>query len=136
MEATPATPKTLTFDEAVAYVAQPDHAAFVYVPVFDEQNPEEATGARVLVLFSDAEGIKLHYAAGPLFMHAFFEDEVMPVAEVPEKARALRYIPTLYQEEYFTTNLQAAIQALMENARTIMDGKVPQKRKVIPLNVV
>lgn len=126
-------PTTMTFDETLAYVGQGNHAAFVYLPVF-EDNPEEATGVRLLVLFHDEEGIKLRYAAGPLFMHAFFEDEIMPIAEAPEKARALRYIPTVYEEEMFTTNLQSAIQALMENARTVASGKIPQKKKVIPLH--
>ncbi|MBS4098423.1 MAG: hypothetical protein KGZ83_16500 [Sulfuricella sp.] len=126
-------PIPLTFEDALTYVAQADHAAFVYRPVF-EDNPEEATGARVLVLFSDDEGVKLRYAAGPLFMHAFFEDEIMPVAEAPEKARAMRYIPTRYEEEMFTSNLQNAIQALMENARLVANGEVPQKKKIIPLH--
>lgn len=129
------TPTTMTFDESVAYVGQGNHAAFVYRPVFEE-NPEEATGARVLVLFRDDEGVKLRYAAGPLFMHAFFEDEIMPVADAPEKARVLRYIPTVYEEEMFTTNLQNAIQALMGNAQQIANGNIPQKRKVIPLHAV
>lgn len=129
------TPTTMTFDETLAYVSQADHAAFVYLPVF-EDNPEEASGVRILVLFSDDEGIKLRYAAGPLFMHAFFEDEIMPIAEAPEKARNLRYIPTVYEEEMFTSNLQNAIQALMENARAVAGGVVPQKKKVIPLHPV
>lgn len=130
---TPATPTSMTFDETLAYLAQPGQAAFVFVPVF-EDSPEEATGARVLVLFRDGEGIKLRYAAGPLFMHAFFEDEIMPLEETPEKARALRYIPTLYQEEFFVTNLQNAIQSLMQGARDLAGGVVPQQKKIIPLH--
>lgn len=130
---TPATPSSMTFDETLTYLSQPGHAAFVYLPVF-EDSPEEATGARVLVLFHDDEGIKLRYAAGPLFMHAFFEDEIMPLAEAPEKARSLRYIPTLYQEEFFVTNLQSAIQSLMQGARDLAGGVVPQKKKIIPLH--
>lgn len=130
---TPATPSSMTFDETLTYLSQPGHAAFVYLPVF-EDSPEEATGARVLVLFHDDEGIKLRYAAGPLFMHAFFEDEIMPLAEAPEKARALRYIPTNYQEEYFTSNLQSAIQSLMQGARDLLGGGTPQQKKIIPLH--
>lgn len=132
---TPATPTSMTFDETLAYLAQPGQAAFVFVPVF-EDSPEEATGARVLVLFRDDEGIKLRYAAGPLFMHAFFEDEIMPLEEAPEKARALRYIPTFYQEEFFVTNLQNAIQSLMQGARDLAAGIVPKQKKVIPLQPV
>lgn len=130
---TPATPSSMTFDETLTYLSQPGHAAFVYLPVF-EDSPEEATGARVLVLFHDDEGIKLRYAAGPLFMHAFFEDEIMPLAEAPEKARSLRYIRTMYQEEFFVTNLQSAIQSLMQGARDLAGGVVPQKKKIIPLH--
>jgi len=132
---TPAPPSSMTFDETLTYLSQPGHAAFVYLPVF-EDSPEEATGARVLVLFHDDEGIKLRYAAGPLFMHAFFEDEIMPLEEAPKKARALRYIPTLYQEEFFVTNLQSAIQSLMQGARDLAGGVVPRQKKVIPLHPV
>lgn len=131
----PSTPSSMTFDETLAYLAQPGLAAFVYLPVFDD-SPEEASGARVLVLFRDDEGIKLRYAAGPLFMHAFFEDEIMPLAEAPEKARALRYIPTLYQEEFFVSNLQNAIQSLMQGARDLAGGAAPRQKKIIPLQPV
>ena len=130
---TPATPSSMTFDETLTYLSQPGHAAFVYLPVF-EDSPEEATGARVLVLFHDDEGVKLRYAAGPLFMHAFFEDEIMPLAEAPEKARSLRYIATTYQEEYFTSNLQSAIQSLMQGARDLLSGGAPRQKKIIPLH--
>jgi hypothetical protein len=129
-----AAPSSMTFEETLSYLAQPGLAAFVYLPVFEEENPEEAAGARVLVLFRDDEGVKLRYAAGPLFMHAFFEDEIMPLADAPEKARALRYIPTHYQEEIFTSNLQNAIQSLMQGARDVAGGVAPKQRKVIPLH--
>jgi len=128
-----ATPTNKTFEETLSYLAQPGMAAFVYSPVFEEDT-DEASGARVLVLFRDDEGIKLRYAAGPLFMHAFFEDEIMPLAEAPEKARSLRYIPTLYQEEFFTSNLQNAIQALMQGARDLAGGAAPKQKKIIPLH--
>jgi hypothetical protein len=127
-----AAPSSMAFEETLAYLAQPGLAAFVYLPVF-EDSPEEASGARVLVLFRDDEGIKLRYAAGPLFMHAFFEDETMPLAEAPEKARTLRYIPTQYQDEFFTTNLQNAIQSLMQGARALANGEAPQQKRIIPL---
>lgn len=126
-------PSNLSFEETLAYLKPENSAAFVYLPVF-EDDAEEATGARVLVLFRDGGEIKLRYAAGPLFMHAFFEDEIMAFADIPEKAMALRYIPTIYQDEFFHTNLQNAIQALMEGARAIMGGAAPQKKKIIPLH--
>ena len=137
METTqPAAPSSQPFEETLAYLKKSENgAAFVYVPVFEE-GADEVTGVRVLVLFRDGDDIKLRYAAGPLFMHAFFEDEIMPLADIPEKATALRYIPTVYQDEFFNSNLQNAIQALMENARALMAGTVPQKKKVIPLHPV
>lgn len=122
----PAAPPNLTFEETLAYLATENTAAFASLPVF-EDNPEEASGARVLVLFRDRDGIKLHYAAGPLFMHAFFEDEVMPLADIPEKATALHYIPTIYQAEFFNTSLQNAIQSLQKGTRTLMAGELPKK---------
>ena len=128
-----AVPTNKTFEETLTYLAQPGMAAFVYSPVFEE-GTEEASGARVLVLFRDDEGIKLHYAAGPLFMHAFFEDEIMPLAEIPEKARSLRYIPTFYQEEFFASNLQNAIQSLMQGARDLAGGAAPKQKKIIPVH--
>lgn len=130
-----AAPSSLSFEETLAYLNVENNAAFVFVPVF-EDGAEEASGVRVLVLFRDGEGVKLRYAAGPLFMHAFFEDEIMPLAEIPEKAMSLRYIPTLYQDEFFHTNLQNAIQVLMEGARALASGTVPKKKKVIPLHPV
>ena len=113
------TPTSLSFEETLAYLAAENSAAFVYLPVFEE-NLEAASGARVLVLFRDSDGIKLRYAAGPLFMHAFFEDEIMPLADIPEKATTLRYIPTIYQDDFFYASLQNAIQSLMKGARTLM----------------
>lgn len=130
----PAAPPNLSFDETLAYLAAENTAAFASLPVF-EDNPEEASGARVLVLFRDRDGIKLHYAAGPLFMHAFFEDEIIPLADIPEKAMALRYIPTIYQAEFFNTSLQNAIQSLMKGARTLRGDELLQK-KIIPLHPV
>lgn len=130
-----AVPSSLSFEETLAYLNAENSAAFVFVPVF-EDGTEDASGVRVLVLFRDSDGIKLRYAAGPLFMHAFFEDEIMPLADIPEKAAALRYIPTLYQDEFFHSSLQNAIQALMEGARALAGGTVPQKKKIIPLHPV
>lgn len=114
----PAAPSSLSFEETLAYLTAENTAAFVCLPVF-EDDTEEASGARVLVLFRDDDGIKLHYAAGPLFMHTFFDNEIMPLAEIPEKATALRYIPTVYQGDFFDTTLQSAIQALMKGAQTL-----------------
>ena len=133
--ATPTTPSSLSFEETLVYLEQESRAAFVYLPVF-EDDLEAASGARVLVLFRDSDGIKLRYAAGPLFMHAFFEDEIMPLADIPEKATALRYIPTIYQDDFFYASLQNAIQSLMKGARALMDGTAPQPKKVIPLHPV
>ena len=127
-------PGNLSFEETLAYLAEENTAAFVSLPVFEDDG--EATGARVLVLFRDSDGIKLRYAAGPLFMLAFFEDEIMPLADIPEKATALRYIPTIYQDEFFHTSLQNAIQALMKGARALVDGTAPQQKKVIPLHPI
>lgn len=130
----PAVPPNLSFKETLAYLAAKNTAAFASLPVF-EDNPEEASGARVLVLFRDGDGIKLHYAAGPLFMHAFFEDEIIPLADIPEKATALRYIPTIYQAEFFNTSLQNAIQSLLKGARTLI-GDAALQKKIIPLHPV
>lgn len=106
----------LSFDEAVAHVAQSGQVAFAAVPVFGDDD-EAAEGARIFLLEGDgAGGVKLRFVAGPFFSNAYAANEVLPAAEAPDSVRELRFIPSRWQEGWLDEQIQTLIQKLVKAA--------------------
>ena len=106
----------LSFDEAVQYVMQRRAAAFAVTPVFDEDH-ELAAGARVFLLAPEGQGgYCLHFIAGPFFSAAYAANDKMPAEEIPERVRELRFMPTRYEEDWLSDQIQLLIQKLMQAA--------------------
>ena len=107
----------LSFDEAVHYVQQhAGEAAFVAVPVFGD-NDDSAEGARVFVLEADGAGAwRMHFVAGPFFANAFAANETLAPADVPERVRELRFLPTQLDEAWLSEQVQILIQKLMQGS--------------------
>ncbi len=109
----------MSFDEAVRFVqGHPDQAAFSAMPVFGDRSDNEeqrAEGARVFVLEADGAGsYHMRFIAGPFFSNAFAAHETMTVAEIPERARELRFMPTRVEEDWLAEQVQVLIQKLMQ----------------------
>lgn len=108
----------LSFDEALARVTRDGGAAFAVTPVFDEDQ-EAAAGARVFVLMPGAAGgVALRFVAGPFFATAFAANETIPIDEIPDSVRALRFMPTQADEAWFTGQVQLLVQKLMRGTGT------------------
>lgn len=109
----------MNFDQALHYVQQEaGRAAFAAMPVFGERDDDEeqrAEGAKVFLLEADGAGSwRLHFIAGPFFANAFAAHETLSPAEVPESVKELRFMPTRYQDEWLTGQIQILIQKLMQ----------------------
>lgn len=109
----------LSFDAAVLLVQQqPTHAAFAAVPVFGDNN-EAAEGARIFILRADGAGsYRLHFIAGPFFSEAFAAHETLAPAEVSERIRELRFLPTQLEEAWLDEQVQIMIQKLLQASGT------------------
>jgi hypothetical protein len=104
----------LSFDEAVQYVVQRNAAAFAVHPVFEEEDDESPSGARVFVLAADGKGgWFLRFLAGRLFYGAYAADDVIAAGDVPERVRELRFLPTRFEEDWFSDQIQMLIGKLM-----------------------
>lgn len=104
----------LSFDEAVQYVVQRQAAAFAVHPVFEEEDDEAPSGARVFVLAADGKGgWFLRFLAGRFFSGAYAADDVIAAGDVPDRVRELRFLPTRVEEEWFSDQIQALIGKLM-----------------------
>lgn len=104
----------LSFDEAVQYVLQHDAAAFAVHPVFEEEDDESPSGARVFVLAADGKGgWFLRFLAGRFFSGAYAADDVIAAADIPERVRELRFLPTHFEEDWFSDQIQMLIGKLM-----------------------
>ena len=104
----------LSFDEAVQHVVQRDAAAFAVHPVFEEEDDESPSGARVFVLAADGKGgWYLRFLAGRFFSGAYAADDVIAAGDVPERVRELRFLPTRFEEEWFSDQIQVLIGKLM-----------------------
>lgn len=116
----------LSFDRAVHYVRQqPGSAAFAAVPVFGERTDDaeqRAEGARVFILEADGAGShRLRFIAAPFFANVHAVSEIMSADEIPERIRALRFMPTRYEEDWFESQVQVLIQKLMQASGTMSD---------------
>lgn len=109
----------LSFDGAVQYVLQRQAAAFAVHPVFEEEDDEAPSGARVFVLAADGKGgWFLRFLAGRFFSGAYAADDVIAAEDVPERVRELRFLPTRFEEAWFTEQIQVLIGKLMSASGT------------------
>jgi hypothetical protein len=112
--AAPPSGHRLNFDEAVAHVCQRREAAFAVTPVFDEDH-ELAAGARVFLLAPEGQSeYSLRFVAGPFFSAAYAANEKLAPAEMPERVRELRFLPTRFEEDWLSDQIQLLIQKLMQ----------------------
>ncbi len=106
--------KRFSFDEAVQHVLQHNAAAFATHPVFEEDDDESPSGARVFVLAADGKGgYFLRFLAGRFFSGAYAADDVIAAADIPERVRELRFLPTRFEENWFSDQIQVLIGKLM-----------------------
>lgn len=104
----------MSFDDAVEYVLQRRAAAFAVTPVFDDDH-ELAAGARVFVLVTDGKnGYRMHFIAGPFFSAAHAANDDLSADEIPDRVRELRFMPTRFEEDWLTDQVQLLIQKLMQ----------------------
>lgn len=104
----------LSFDEAVQYVLKNSAAAFTVHPVFEEDDDESPSGARVFVLASDGKGgYFMRFLAGRFFSGAYAANDVIEVGDIPERVRELRFLPTRFEEDWFSDQIQVLIGKLM-----------------------
>ncbi|MDO8959614.1 MAG: hypothetical protein Q7U85_07765 [Rhodocyclaceae bacterium] len=108
----------LSFDAAVNYVQQQKQAAFAAMPVFgDDENAETAEGARIFILDLDDVGeLRLRFIAGPFFSTAHAANEAVSADAIPDSVRDLRFLPTRYEEDWGTDQIQLLIQKLVQAA--------------------
>jgi len=104
----------LSFDEAVQYVLQRNAAAFAVHPVFEEEDDASPSGARVFVLAADGKGgYTMRFLAGRFFSGAYAADDVIEAGDIPERVRELRFLPTRFEEDWFSDQIQVLIGKLM-----------------------
>lgn len=111
----------LSFMEAVAYVMQKQQPAFCAMPVFGDRTEDEqqtAEGARIFILEPnpEEEDWQLRFIAGPFFSNAHAANEVIAPEETPASVRELRFMPTRFQPEWLTDQIQVLIQRLVKGA--------------------
>jgi hypothetical protein len=104
----------LSFDEAVQHVVQRQAAAFAVHPVFEEEDDAQPSGARVFILASDGRGgYALRFLAGRFFSGAYAADDEIAAADIPERVRELRFLPTRFEESWFSDQIQVLIGKLV-----------------------
>ncbi|MDA8261109.1 MAG: hypothetical protein M0Z99_36635 [Betaproteobacteria bacterium] len=109
----------LSFNEAVAFVKQRRKAAFAAMPVFGDDNDEnaQAEGARVFLLLPDEdEGWTLRFIAGPFFSAAYAANDIIPSDEIPDRVRELLFVPTRCEEDWLSDQLQVLLGKLTQAA--------------------
>jgi hypothetical protein len=104
----------MSFDEAVRHVTLGGAAAFAVTPVFEEDQ-EAAAGARIYLLSPDGKGSYfMQFVAGPFFSAAYAANERLAPQDIPQRMRELRYLPTRYEEDWLSDQVQLLIQKLMQ----------------------
>lgn len=109
----------MSFEEAVHYAQQqPGKAAFVAVPVFGERTEDaeqRAEGARVFIVEADGAGsFRVRFIAGPFFSNVHGAKDIFAAAEVPDRVKAMRFLPTRYEEDWVDGQIQVLVQKLMQ----------------------
>jgi hypothetical protein len=109
----------LSFDEAVAHVQRGGQCAFAAVPVFGEDG-ETAEGARVFIIERNGEGgHRVRFIAGPFFSTALAADEILAADQIPDRIRALRFLPSALREEWCSDQIQVLIGKLMRASQVL-----------------
>ena len=109
----------LDFNEAVVFVKQRKKAAFAAMPVFGDDNDEnaQAEGARIFLLLPDEdEGWTLRFIAGPFFSAAYAANDIIPADEIPDRVRELLFVPTRCEDDWLTDQLQVLLAKLTQAA--------------------
>jgi hypothetical protein len=87
--------------------------------VFEEEDDEAPSGARVFVLAADGKGgWFLRFLAGRFFSGAYAADDAIAAEDIPERVRELRFLPTRFEEAWFTEQIQVLIGKLMSASGT------------------
>lgn len=106
----------LSFAEAVVFVTRQKRPAFAAMPVFGDDD-ETAEGARIFLLLPDEdEGWILRFVAGPFFSNAYAANDVIPANEIPDRVRAMRFLPTRCEEAWLEDQIQTLIAKLTQAA--------------------
>lgn len=106
--------KRLSYDDAVQYIVQRNAAAFAVHPVFEEEDDASPSGARVFVLAADGKGgYYMRFVAGRFFSGAHAADDVIAAGDIPDRVRELRFLPTRFEEDWFSDQIQVLIGKLM-----------------------
>ena len=110
----------LSFNQAVVFVKNSKQAAFAAMPVFgddQDENAETAEGARIFILMPDEdEGWTLRFIAGPFFSAAYAANDIIPSDEIPDRVRELLFVPTRCEEDWLTDQLQILLGKLTQAA--------------------
>lgn len=116
----------LSFMEAVRLAMRKKQPAFAAMPVFGEVTEDEeqrAEGARIFIVEpNDEDDWHLRFIAGPFFSNAYAANEILAPDEVPESVRELRFMPTNYEEDWLSEQMQVLIRKLAEGA-----GAIPEQ---------
>lgn len=113
---TDTTDNRMSFNDAVSYVQQQKKAAFTAMPVFGDDD-ETAEGARIFILdLDDAGELRLRFIAGPFFSTAHAANEAVSADAIPDSVREMRFMPTCYEEDWVTDQIQLLIQKLVQAA--------------------
>lgn len=106
----------LNFADAIQFVRQSGSAAFAALPVFGDDE-ETAEGARLFILEGDSvSGYRLRFIAGPFFSAAYAANEMVAPEDIPDRVRELGFLPTRYEEDWLSDQLQVLIHKLMQAA--------------------
>jgi len=112
----------LSFDQAVRRACDECKAAFAAVPVFGEDD-QTAEGARVFIIDGEgAGGHRVRYIAGPFFSSSYAANELLDDAQIPDRVRELRFLPTTCREEWLSDQIQVLIGKLVQAAQVAAPG--------------
>jgi len=106
----------LSFEQAMRYARDSGKAAFAAAPVFGDDD-QSAEGARIFIIEGSKAGqSRIRFIAGPFFSAAFAANELLAEDEIPERMRELRFMPTLFSEDWLTDQIQVLIAKLTQSA--------------------
>lgn len=113
-------PERLTFEQAVAFACATGNAAFSAAPVFGDDDPERAEGARVFLIEGHAPGgCRIRFVAGPFFSGALAANEVLADDQITDGLRELLFMPTTFSEDWLSEQIQVLIARLVQAAQIV-----------------
>ena len=115
----------LSFDEATLFVLQqPDKVAFAALPVFGERSDDaeqRAEGVRVCIVETDGHGgYRLRFIAGPFFANVHGANEIIAAADIPERVKELRFLPSRFDEAWLDGQIQILVQKLAQASGLVL----------------